>query len=99
MANQEVYMDIPALLTMAKNFDQRGQTPQRVAKTLEDLSNVVKGTAFMGLVGGMALARVIDFVRPFVERTAEKYVEISSDLTTSVRAYEAGDEQGATRFY
>ncbi len=95
----EVYMDIPAVRGMAKSFDNISDVLHGVAKVLETLANILKATAFIGLVGGAALLLIIEHVRPHVEEVADKCEELSGDLSASVDAFERGDELGATRFY
>jgi hypothetical protein len=95
----EIYMDIPAVRQMAKTFGQLGDILEAVNKVLEGLSMTLKTTAFMGLVGGLAVAFFIDRIRPQIEDLAEKCHELNTDLDASVTAYENGDAVGATRFY
>ena len=98
MADQ-VYMDIPAVRDMSKQFTNIGEVLTNVAKAMEVLSNTLKASAFVGLVGAAALANVLDRIKPFIEDRAKKCEEIGKDLNTSVDAFERGDETGATRFY
>ncbi len=98
-SSQGVYMDTDAVRDMAKNFGTIGEVLQGVNKALEALSNILKATAFVGLVGGAALAFIIDSTRPQIEDIAEKCEEINKDLDVSVAAYERGDELGSTRFH
>ena len=99
MAKQEVYMEIPAVRRIAKRFATIADILKAVAKALQILSNVLKATAFIGLVGGYAVAAFIDRIRPVIQRLARKCDELCSDLLKSVVAYQRGDAQGATRFY
>ena len=48
----QVYMDVPAVRQIAKNFGQIGEVLDNVAKVLEALVNILRGTAFIGMVGG-----------------------------------------------
>jgi uncharacterized phage infection (PIP) family protein YhgE len=98
-SQQGVYMDTDAVRGMAKNFGTIGDVMQAVNKAMQTLSNILKTTAFIGLVGGYAVAQYIDQIRPQIEDIAEKCEEYNKDLDASVKAYENGDEQGATRFY
>lgn len=98
MADQ-VYMDIPAVRGVSKTCQQVGETLAKVNQTMEGLVTLLRTTAFMGLVGGLALAQFMDSIRPYVEQVSQKCLELSSDLDASVTAYEKGDQQGATRFY
>ena len=98
-SQQGVYMETDAVRGMAKSFGTIGEIMQAVNKAMEMLSNVLKATAFVGLVGGYAVAHYIDTIRPQVEEIAEKCEELNKDLESSVDAYERGDELGSTRFH
>ena len=98
-SSQGVYMDTDAVRGMAKSFGTIGDVLNAVNKTLQTLSNVLKATAFVGLVGGYAVAQYIDTIRPQIEDIAEKCEELNKDLDASVDAYERGDELGSTRFH
>jgi len=98
-SSQGVYMDTDAVRDMAKNFGTIGEVLQGVNKALEALSNILKASAFVGLIGLAAVAYIIDSTRPQIEEVAEKCEEINKDLEVSVDAYERGDELGSTRFH
>ena len=95
----EVYMDVPAVRQMAKNFQAISEVLSTVNKVLEAMLMILKTTAFIGLVGGAAVAGYIEMIKPYVENWVQQTEEISRDLNASVDAYERGDELGATRFY
>jgi uncharacterized protein YukE len=99
MSVEEVYMDVPAVRDMAKTFGTISETLHAVSKALEALSMTLKATAFIGLVGGYALAQFLEMIKPHIEDMAEKCAELNTDLDASVTAYERGDQLGATRFY
>jgi hypothetical protein len=99
MAEVEVYMDIPAVRDMSKKFDVIGDVLRTIAKALEVLAMILKTTAFIGLVGGYAVAMVIDRIRPQIEQMGEKCEELARDISDSVDAYERGDQEGAARFH
>ena len=92
-------MDIPAVRGIAKTCNDVGETLDTVNKTMETLVTVLRTTAFMGLVGGLALAQFIESIRPYIEKVSQECLEMSKDLGVSVDAFERGDQQGATRFY
>lgn len=98
-SQQGVFMDTDAVRGIAKNFDTISDVLKVVVKTLEALAMILKMTAFVGMVGGFAVAHYIDTIKPHIEQVAEKCAELCKDLGASVDAYERGDEQGATRFY
>lgn len=99
MAVDQVYMEVPAVRGMAKNFGTISDVLNGVDKALEVLSSLLKASAFVGLVGGAAVAQFIDGIRPDIHKMSQKCTELNSDLSASVDAFERGDEQGATRFY
>lgn len=95
----QVYMDVPAVRDMAKAFGTISEVLQNVVKVLEMLIMTLKTTAFIGLVGGAAVAQFLEMIKPHIENLAEKCEEINGDLDKSADAYERGDALGATRFY
>jgi len=99
MAVNEVYMEVPAVRNMAKKFGDIGQVLSNVNKVLETLSTTLKAVAFIGFVGTAVVAQYIDTIKPYIKQMADKCVELSKDLSTSVDAYERGDATGATRFH
>jgi hypothetical protein len=96
---EQVYMDIPAVKNMANTLGQVSEVLKAVSKTLEALANILKSTAFIGLVGGAAVLAVIEMIKPFIKKMADKSAELKKDVTDSVNAFERGDQQGATKFY
>lgn len=95
----EVYMNIPAVRGIAQQCQQFSETLNRVNTALGSIADMLRASAFFGLVGNAALASYIDAYRPRVERMANKCAELSQDLNASITAYENGDQQGATRFF
>ena len=99
MSQADVYMDVPVVRNTAKTLGTIGQVLGTVSRALEALAATLKTTAFVGLVGGYALAQTIDTVRPHIERVGEQCLELQRDVDASVTAYERGDLLGSTRFY
>jgi nucleoside recognition membrane protein YjiH len=96
---EQVYMDIPAVRDIAKTFDTVSDVLAVVNKALEALAMILKTTAFIGLVGGLAVLHFIETIRPYIQQMAEKCAELCTDLNTSIDAFENGDQEGATRFH
>lgn len=96
---EEVYMDVPAVRDMAKTFGTINEVLDAVNKVLEGLVMILKSTAFIGMVGGLAVAHFIEMIKPHIQEMAEKCQELNQDVSASVDAYERGDALGATRFY
>jgi hypothetical protein len=97
--NDEVYMDIPAVTQIADTFGTIAETLATVVKVLEALITTLNVTAFIGLVGGKAVAQFMEMIKPYIEEMGKKCEELDKDLKTSIRAYQNGDAQGATRFH
>ncbi|HRV91766.1 MAG TPA: WXG100 family type VII secretion target [Anaerolineae bacterium] len=95
----EVYMNVPEVRAIAKTFNTLNDVLQGVLKALEAIVTLLKGAAFMGLVGASSIAYFVESLKPPIEEMADKFEELNKDLNQSVDAYENGDEQGATRFY
>ncbi len=96
---KEVYMDIPAVENMSNQLANISEVLAAVNMVLEGLSMILKTTAFIGMVGGYAVANFIDRIKPYIKEMSDKCEELSKDVKASVRAYERGDALGATRFY
>lgn len=96
---EEIYMDIPAVRGIANNFGQMEQVLRAASRAMEAAITTLKTTAFVGLVGGYAVASYLEQVQPVVDRYAARCDEMSNDLNASVTAYENGDARGSTRFF
>lgn len=94
-----VYMNVPAVRALSKRSQEMSETVTRVVSVLNSLSNLLRTTAFIGLVGGAVVAQFIDMIKPRFETAAENLAELSRDLDASVDAFERGDELGAARFH
>ena len=94
----EVYMDVPAVRGLAKNFGTISDVLKTVSKVLEALMLILNTTAFIGNVGGAAVADYIDRVKPHIDRIAAKCEELMQDINLSATAYENGDMAGAELF-
>lgn len=94
----QIKMDIAPVQQIAKTINTVGQVLKTVAKVLEVLSNTLKATAFIGLVGGMAVANYIDQQRPLIEKMAEKCIEITQDVNTAIKNFQNQDFSASGRF-
>lgn len=95
---EEVFMDVPQVQKMAQNFDQFGEVLEAVSKVLEVTITVLRVTAFVGMVGGIAVERWLSQVKPRVDQMAKKMHELKQDLDGAVNHYQTGDESGSARF-
>ncbi|MEI6291669.1 MAG: hypothetical protein WCP19_14695 [Chloroflexota bacterium] len=95
---EEVYMDIPQVEKISKDFQTFGDVLEAVNKTLEALSMLMKATAWISLGATEAIAAYIDRIRPNVKKAADKMKELSADIASAIRAYRDGDISGSKHF-
>ena len=95
---EEVYMDIPQVQKMAESFGNFGEILQGVSKVLEMTIMVLRTTAFVGLVGGLAVERYLSIIKPRVDNRGKKMIELRGDLQGAINHYQTGDESGSRRF-
>ncbi len=95
---EEVFMDIPQVQKMSEAFGNFGDILQGVNKVLEMTIMVLRTTAFVGLVGGIAVERYLSVIKPRVEKMAQKMLELQGDLQGAINNYQTGDESGSRRF-
>ena len=95
---QEVYMDVPQVQKMADNFGTFGETLKRIAKGLETAIMVLKATAFVGMVGNLAVASFLERIKPRVEKLGEKMLELQGDVRGAIAHYTTGDVTGSSHF-
>jgi hypothetical protein len=98
MSTQEVFMDIPQVQKMSEAFGSFGEILQTISKVLEVTIMVLRTTAFVGLVGGIAVERYLSMIKPRVDRLAAKMMELQGDLQGAIKHYQTGDESGSRRF-
>jgi len=98
MAEEGVYMDVDAVLSMADRFNQFGDVLKGVSKALEMAMITLKATAFVGLVGGAAVERYISFLKPQVDNLAVKCAELQTDILGAVVSFRDGDTSGSKKF-
>ncbi len=94
----EVFMDIPQVEKISKDFHTFGEVLDAVSKALEAISMVMKATAWLSLGATAAIATFIDRIRPNVKTAADKMRELSEDINSAIRAYRDGDLSGSKRF-
>ena len=95
---EEVYMDIPQVEKMSKDFQTFGDVLEAVDKTMEALSTTLKVTAWFSFGATAAIATHIDRIRPNIKKAADKMKELSNDLMSAIRAYRDGDLSGSKHF-
>jgi hypothetical protein len=95
---EEVYMDIPHVEQMAKNFKTFGEVLNGIAKALQIIINVLYMTAFISLGTTEGLRIYLQNIKPNFTTAASKMNELSDDVHSAVNSYRTGDTQGSRRF-
>lgn len=95
---EEVFMDIPAVQSMADRFGNFSEVLKNVSKVLEGAMMILRVTAFVGLVGAAAVERWISTIKPNVDRMAAKMEELQRDIQDAIKSYRDGDNTGSSHF-
>ncbi|MBA4384311.1 MAG: hypothetical protein C0410_06215 [Anaerolinea sp.] len=95
---QEVYMDIPRVEKLSKDFKTFGEVLDMVAKALEALSLALKSAALFSFGGTAAAAAYIDRIKPNVRNASTKMKELSNDINKAITSYRTGDSSAAGLF-
>ena len=98
MPEQEVYMDIPAVTNMAHAFGGFGDALKTVSSILQAAIDLLNATAFIGDVGGAAVASWLNIIKPNVDNMANKMSELQNDIQGAINNYVTGDTSGSARF-
>ena len=98
MATDEVFMDIPQVQNMAKNFNTFGDILHAAATALQAISISLKAAAWLSLGATYAAAMYIDRIQPNVKKAGDEMRKISQDIGYAITAYQGGDAHGSTRF-
>jgi uncharacterized protein YukE len=94
----EVSMDYDAVQGMSDGFSTAADTLRAVGQALEVAIAILKATAFLGLVGNMALASYLEGIKPNVDRLGNTCEELSMDLIGAIVSLRDGDYSGSQRF-
>ncbi|GAB5494580.1 MAG: hypothetical protein Phog2KO_47950 [Phototrophicaceae bacterium] len=98
MANS-VYMDTERVGELAERFRNFAEILNGIDTVLEIAVNTLRTTAFIGLVGGIAVERYLADIRPKIQHLAEYCEEMGADLDRAVQHFINGDEIGVSRFF
>jgi len=93
-----VQMDYDVVQAMADGFNTAADVLDGVSTALEIAINVLKATAFIGLVGGYAVAMYLEQIKPAVDRLAETCNEMNLDLIGAITYLRDGDSEASQRF-
>jgi len=94
----EVFMDIPQVQKISKDFTTFGEVLDGVAKALTAIATALKMTAWISFGATEALAQYLDQIQPNFTKAAETMRTLSSDINSAIKAYQDGDLSGSKHF-
>lgn len=94
----EVFMNIPEVQKLSKNFMNFHQILENVYKVLNALSLALKLTAWLSFGATAAASAFINLIKPNIKKWSQKMEELSGDLTSAIKHYQTGDTDGSRRF-
>lgn len=94
----EVRMDYEAVEKLSQGFGTAADVLKAVSTALEVAINILRATAFVGLIGGFAVQMYLERIQPEVEKLADICDELSLDLLGAITSIRDGDTEGSQRF-
>jgi len=79
---------------IAKGLEAVAGVLKIVSAVLEAQMYILRATAFIGLVGGLAVERYIASIKPPIDQLAKRLTELSGDVNKSVAQWEAAAQRG-----
>lgn len=91
---ETTYMDFDRMKQISEGFKDAAELLQKVSQALEAAMLVLKMTAFVGLVGGAALERFINIIKPRIDDLAKNFIEMSDDINGAIDLYRTAQQAG-----
>jgi len=91
---ETTFMDFDRMKQISEGFQDAAELLQNVSKALEAAMTLLRLTAFIGLVGGAAVERFINIIKPRIDELARNFVEMSDDINGSMEAFRAAQQAG-----
>ena len=95
---EELFIIPEGVRGIGKTLDPVVEFCTNVIKILDTLLTILKGTAFIGLVGGAVWIAFIEAIKPYIEDLIKKLTELSSDVNRAADQHEGKDVEGS-RFF
>jgi len=95
---EEVFMDIPAVEDVQKKFQGIADATQQISNILRIAAEILRATAFFGMVGNMVMAWYADQIRSIVDQLHQMALTISDGVGGAVKSYRDGDSSGSQLF-
>jgi len=93
MANER-HMDPAKVRAMGQTLETMSSILKTVSTILEVQMTILKTTAFIGLVGGLAVERYLAQIKPKIDDMAKMTAELSQDAILSAQDWEKAQLAG-----
>ena len=93
MANER-HMDPVKVRAMGQTLETMSSILKVVSTVLEVQMTILKTTAFIGLVGGLAVERYLAQIKPKIDDLAKQTAELSQDAILSAQDWEKAQLAG-----
>lgn len=87
-------MNVPQVRNIAKGCEAAGAALKVVAAMLEVQMMILRTTAFVGLVGGLAVERYLAHIQPKIARAGEKLVHLGEFAMNEAAHVEKASQTG-----
>jgi hypothetical protein len=93
MATQR-HLEPARVKAIGQRFSQMAQILKAISGVLETQMKILQTTAFIGLVGGLAVERYLSIIKPRVDNLAKLCIELSEDAIKSAEDWERAQQSG-----
>lgn len=93
MATQR-HLEPARVKSIGRSFANMSTILKAISIVLEAQMKILQTTAFIGLVGGLAVERYIAIIKPRVDNLAKLCIELSEDAIKSAEDWERAQQTG-----
>jgi hypothetical protein len=87
-------MEPAKVRAMGQGFNNFAAILKVVSSVLEVQMMILRTTAFIGLVGGLAVERYLSIIKPKIDELAKKCAELGEDAIQSAADWERANKVG-----
>lgn len=98
MADESVYMDVPFVENMAKQFQQFGETCNSIEKVVDAAINALNVINLFGFGAATFAIQILNTLKNALKQAAAKMLQLSADVTSAKNAFVEGDTTGSRHF-
>jgi hypothetical protein len=95
---EEVFMNVPEVQDVQRKFQGIADVTQQISNILRIAADILRATAFFGMVGNMILAWYTDQIRNIVDQLHQMSITIADGVGGAVKSYAEGDNSGSQLF-